>query len=106
MTAPLELLYGTMPKTFRVFRTQQLKPEQDIDYKSCVDSGGKVVSHVFCLPQNYRKDVLPPTSKFSVDNCNQIYRVAGVSDFYIVLEVIRTNKITFGSFLFHKVCLA
>ena len=56
-----------------LFRTQQLSAEQDIDYKSCVDAGGKVVSHVFCLPQNYRKDVLPPTSKFSVDNCcNQV----------------------------------
>jgi len=30
-------------------------------YETCRDSGGTVVSHVFCLPPNYRKDVLPPT---------------------------------------------
>ena len=31
------------------------------EYKSCVAGGGKVVSHVFCLPNSYRKDVLHPT---------------------------------------------
>ena len=35
------------------------------EYKSCVAGGGKVVSHVFCLPNSYRKDVLPPTGKNS-----------------------------------------
>eukprot|EP00090_Calanus_glacialis_P009961 TRINITY_DN18345_c0_g1_i1.p1 TRINITY_DN18345_c0_g1~~TRINITY_DN18345_c0_g1_i1.p1 ORF type:complete len:466 (-),score=107.54 TRINITY_DN18345_c0_g1_i1:448-1845(-) len=31
------------------------------DYLACKENGGKVVSHVFCLPNSYRKDVLPPT---------------------------------------------
>jgi len=35
--------------------------DSNLDYKSCVEGGGKVVSHVFCLPHSYRKDVLPPT---------------------------------------------
>ena len=35
--------------------------ELNLDYQSCVAGGGKVVSHVFCLPNSYRKDVLPPT---------------------------------------------
>jgi len=30
-------------------------------YRACTEGGGTVVSHVFCLPPNYRKDVLPPT---------------------------------------------
>jgi len=30
-------------------------------YLSCKEAGGKIVSHVFCLPPAYRKDVLPPT---------------------------------------------
>lgn len=30
-------------------------------YLDCIEKGGKVVSHVFCLPPCYRKDVLPPT---------------------------------------------
>jgi len=30
-------------------------------YLDCISKGGKVVSHVFCLPPSYRKDVLPPT---------------------------------------------
>ena len=28
-------------------------------YLSCCQSGGRVVSQVFCLPEDYRKDVLP-----------------------------------------------
>ena len=31
------------------------------DYLACKKNGGKGVSHVFCLPNSYRKDVLPPT---------------------------------------------
>jgi len=31
------------------------------EYISCAENGGNVVSHVFCLPNSYRKDVLPPT---------------------------------------------
>ena len=31
------------------------------DYSNCREAGGTVVSNVFCLPTNYRKDVLPPT---------------------------------------------
>ena len=33
--------------------------DPNLDYKSCVEGGGKVISHVFCLPHSYRKDVLP-----------------------------------------------
>ena len=31
------------------------------EYSKCRDAGGTVVSNVFCLPANYKKDVLPPT---------------------------------------------
>ena len=44
---------------FKLFRTTN---DVHLDYQSCVEDGGKVVSHVFCLPNSYRKDVLPPTS--------------------------------------------
>ena len=30
------------------------------DYESCQHQGGQTISQVFCLPKNYRKDVLPP----------------------------------------------
>ena len=33
------------------------------EYSKCREAGGTVVSNVFCLPTNYRKDVLPPTGK-------------------------------------------
>ena len=42
------------PETFFSFASNQ-------DYSDCREAGGTVVSNVFCLPTNYRKDVLPPT---------------------------------------------
>ena len=42
-----------------VFRSEL----HNVEYTRCVEGGGKVVSHVFCLPSSYRKDVLPPTGK-------------------------------------------
>ena len=44
------------PETFFSFASNQ-------DYSDCREAGGTVVSNVFCLPTNYRKDVLPPTGK-------------------------------------------
>ena len=46
---------------FKLFRTTN---DVNLDYQSCVEDGGKVVSHVFCLPNSYRKDVLPPTGLY------------------------------------------
>lgn len=43
-------------------KTSQQKSQSDgvsIDYIDCKTRGGKVVSNVFCLPPDYRKDVIP-----------------------------------------------
>ena len=51
-------------------------------YESCSRQGGRVVSQVFCLPQDYRKDVLPP-SKYS----NSIQYMTEGSIFYNRKEI-------------------
>ena len=44
------------------------------DYSDCREAGGTVVSNVFCLPTNYRKDVLPPTGTvFSRYNFSNLF---------------------------------
>ncbi len=35
-------------------------PVDSREYLDCVKNGGTVISHVFCLPALYRKDVIPP----------------------------------------------
>ena len=37
--------------------------EDSSGYRDCKASGGKVVSNVFCLPAQYRKDVIPPSGQ-------------------------------------------
>ena len=45
------------------FLCREATAVSNADYLACVRDGGKVVSHVFCLPASYRKDVLPPTGE-------------------------------------------
>ena len=55
--------YPILPSDITILFSIFFSLANNEEYSKCREAGGTVVSNVFCLPTNYRKDVLPPTSK-------------------------------------------
>ena len=55
--------YPILPSDITILFSIFFSLANNEEYSKCREAGGTVVSNVFCLPTNYRKDVLPPTGK-------------------------------------------